>query len=147
MNRNEFQQYLDSLPTKLNEGGVKKVLKLQESVKINLYPGKMGVDIEGDPDSSDKVITVPLSKLVRNEPAAKMLKTGSKQTVKDLHAAIKKGTEMDPLLVMQDGDKYKILDGHHRYTALKLAKKDEAKVIVVPEKDITKVDKEGNPLK
>lgn len=147
MNRKEFNNYLDSLPGKLNEGGVRKIMKLQESVKINLYPGKMGVDIEGDPDSSDKVITVPLTDLIRNEPATKMLKSGSKQTVKDLAAAIKRGTEMDPLLVMQDGAKYKILDGHHRYTAMKLTGKDKARVIVVPKEDITKVDKEGNPLK
>jgi len=147
MNRNRFQEYLDSLPTRLNESGVKKIMKLQEAVKINLYPGKMGVDVEGDPDGSEAVVELPLSDIHLNEPASKMFKTDSKKNVLQLKKVLDSGKDLDPILVMKDSTGYKILDGHHRYTASKLAKRDTINAIVIPAEDITKVDSEGNPLK
>ena len=121
---------------------------LNEIIKINLYPGKKGVDVDfvnKDIKDAPKV-QIPLGKLVRNEPAVKMKTPESIESIKSLASAYKKGRKMDPILVRKKGDKFQILDGHHRYTAAKLAGIKDINAIIVPDKDITPVDNNGNPL-
>ena len=121
---------------------------LNETIKIGLYPGKKGVDV----DASDKDIEnapkvqIPLSKLVRNERAIKMKSPESIKNIKALASVYSKGRKMDPILVRKKGDKFQILDGHHRYTAAKLAGLKDINAIIVPDKDITPVDDNGSPL-
>jgi hypothetical protein len=49
-------------------------------------------------------------------------------------------------LVRKKGDRFQILDGHHRFTAAKLAGLKDINAIIVPDENITPVDKDGNPL-
>jgi len=121
---------------------------LNEVIKINLYPGKKGVDVDfANKDIKDAPkVKIPLDKLLRNEPAEKMKTPESIETIKNLAAAYKKGKKIDPILVRKKGDKFQILDGHHRFTAAKLAGLENINAIIVPEENITPVDNDGNVL-
>jgi len=121
---------------------------LNEVIKINLYPGKKGVDVDfANKDIKDAPkVKIPLDKLLRNEPAEKMKTPESIETIKNLATTYKKGKKIDPILVRKKGDKFQILDGHHRFTAAKLAGLENINAIIVPEENITPVDNDGNVL-
>jgi hypothetical protein len=122
--------------------------ELSEEIKVALYPDRKGVDV----DSSDKDIKnapkvqIPLEKLFRNERAVKMKSPEAIKNIKNLAVMYKKGKKLDPLLVRKKGDRFQILDGHHRFTAAKLAGLKDINAIIVPDENITPVDKDGNPL-
>lgn len=122
--------------------------ELSEEIKVALYPDRKGVNV----DSSDKDIKnapkvqIPLEKLFRNEPAAKMKSPEAIENIKNLIVMYKKGKKLDPLLVRKKGNRFQILDGHHRFTAAKLAGLKDINAIIVPDEAITPVDKDGNPL-
>ena len=122
--------------------------ELSEEIKVALYPDRKGVDV----DSSDKDIKnapkvqIPLEKLFRNERAVKMKSPEAIENIKNLVVMYKKGKKLDPLLVRKRGDRFQILDGHHRFTAAKLAGLKDINAIIVPDENITPVDKDGNPL-
>lgn len=121
---------------------------LNEAIKIALYPGKKGVDVDfinKDIKDAPKV-QIPLDKLFRNEPAEKMKTPESIESIKDLAAMYKKGKKIDPILVRKKGNRFQILDGHHRFTAAKLAGLADINAIVVPEENITPVDNDGKVL-
>ena len=121
---------------------------LSEEIKVALYPDRKGADV----DFSDKDIKnapkvqIPLEKLFRNEPAAKMKSPEAIENIKNLIVMYKKGKKLDPLLVRKKGNRFQILDGHHRFTAAKLAGLKDINAIIVPDEAITPVDKDGNPL-
>ena len=123
--------------------------ELSEDIKVALYPGNKGVDV----DSSDEDIKnalkvqIPLEKLFRNEPSGKMKSPESIENIKNLAVMYKKGKKIDPVLVRKRGNRFQILDGHHRFTAAKLAGLKDITAIIVPDEDITPVDKDGNLLK
>jgi hypothetical protein len=122
--------------------------ELSEEIKVALYPDRKGVDV----DSSDKDIKnapkvqIPLEKLFRNERAVKMKSPEAIENIKNLAVMYKKGKKLDPLLVRKRGDRFQILDGHHRFTAAKLAGLKDINAIIVPDENIIPVDKDGNPL-
>jgi hypothetical protein len=60
------------------------------------------------------------------------------KNIKALASVYSKGKKMDPILVRKKGDKFQILDGHHRYTAAKLAGLSSLNAIIVPDENITK---------
>lgn len=122
---------------------------LNEAIKIALYPGKKGVDVDStkeDIKDAPKVL-IPLDRLFRNEPAKKMKAPESIESVKNLAAKYKKGKKIDPILVRKRGNKFQILDGHHRFTAAKLAGLKNINAIIVPEENITPVEDDTNPIK
>jgi hypothetical protein len=123
--------------------------ELNEEIKVALYPGNKGVDVdstEEDIKAAPKV-QIPLEKLFRNEPAEKMKSPESIENIKNLATMYKKGREMDPILVRKKGSRFQILDGHHRFTAAKLAGLKNINAIIVPDENITPVDTDGNTLK
>jgi ParB-like nuclease domain len=121
---------------------------LNEEIKVALYPGNKGVDVDStanDIKNAPKV-QIPLEKLFRNEPAKKMKSSESIENIKNLAAMYKKGKKIDPILVRKKGSRFQILDGHHRFTAAKLAGLKDITAIIVPDENITPVDKDGNLL-
>jgi ParB family chromosome partitioning protein len=116
--------------------------EIKEDIKIVLY--NKGKDVGADLDFSDEDIEnapkvqIPLSKLVRYEPAIKMKSPESIKIVKRLVSKYKSGETIDPILVRKKGNKFQILDGHHRYTAAKLAGLSSINAIIVPDENITK---------
>jgi hypothetical protein len=109
-----------------------------ENIKVKLYPGGLGADVDYDEEEFNQLPTktISLDQLVLNEPASKMKQPKSKATLKRFIKSIKSGETIPPIIVRKLGDKYQILDGHHRYFAFKLLNKDNIKAIIVDSKDI-----------
>ena len=113
---------------------------LKEAIKVALYPGEKGVDIDSSDEDIENApkVQIPLSRLFRNEPVVKMKTPESTEVIKQLITKYKNGKAVDPILVRKKGNKFQILDGHHRYTAAKLAGLSSINVIIVPDENITK---------
>jgi len=107
-------------------------------LKVSIYPKGQGVDIDDPTGELEKatILTLPMANLVTNEPASKMKQPDSKITLKNLMKAIRDGEKIPPIVVRKLGDKYQILDGHHRYFAMKALGLKNAKVVIVPNEDI-----------
>lgn len=114
---------------------------IKEIIKIKMYPGNQGVDVDMDKSDSAEYKSYPkkeisIEDLVLNEPASKMKSDESVKNLKGLVKLLKSGKKLDPILVRQVGDKYQILDGHHRYFANKIVGNKSISSIVIPEEDI-----------
>lgn len=113
-------------------------------LKITVYPKQQGVDVD-DPEGeleTAPTVSIPLDKLVLNEPATKMQSPESKRNLKSLIKAIKVGEPLPPIVVRKLGNKYQILDGHHRYFAMKALGVKNAKAVIVAPEDIELTDKD-----
>jgi ParB-like chromosome segregation protein Spo0J len=125
-------------------------MKLMDILKevVNLYPGKMGADVNLTKKDYKKYKTVDIDikKLVRNEPLIKMKTAEAQKNIMNLMAIIKTGQKMDPVVVIPNGSNYKIVDGHHRFTAYQRLGITKVPCIIIPEDQVTKVDKKGNPI-
>ena len=84
MNRIEFNDYLDSLPTRLNESEVRKIMKLQESVESNeldlsALKGMVG-DIEDELEKAptNEIVGLATAALIASVPG--ILNTVAKAT-------------------------------------------------------------------
>ena len=109
-----------------------------EDIKVKLYPGGLGADVDYDEEEFKQLPTkiISLDQLVLNEPASKMKQPKSKATIKRLIKSLRAGEEVSPIIVRKLGDKYQILDGHHRYFAFKALDKDNIKAVVVDPEDV-----------
>lgn len=107
-------------------------------LKIIVYPKDQGVDVDDPEGELEKAPTtiLPLDSLILNEPAAKMKSPESRKTLKSLMKALKDGKTLPPLVVRKLGDGYQILDGHHRYFAMKALDIKNTKAVIVPPEDI-----------
>lgn len=80
-------------------------------------------------DETTKVIEIPLSKLKPNEWNPNEMPT---KLLNNLASNIEEKGFLQPILVVEDDDGfYKIIDGEHRYHALRLLDKEKAMCIVV----------------
>jgi hypothetical protein len=113
-------------------------------LKITVYPKQQGVDVddpEGELETAPTTI-LSLDSLILNEPAAKMKSPESRKTLKSLMKALKDGETLSPLVVRKLGDRYQILDGHHRYFAMKALDIKNTKAIIVAPEDIKVTDQD-----
>jgi hypothetical protein len=90
---------------------------------------------DGDLEKADKV-SVPLSKLKFNQPKSDEKEKEYQDKVDGIKKHYKKDKKVMPMLVHKVKGGYEIIDGHHRYTALKQMGIKNAKVIIVPEKNV-----------
>jgi hypothetical protein len=65
-----------------------------------------------------------------------MKSSESRKTLKSLMKALKDGQTLPPLVVRKLGDRYQVLDGHHRYFAMKALDIKNTKAVIVPPEDI-----------
>jgi hypothetical protein len=110
--------------------------------KIKLYtdPNYYGAMV-GDYRASGPVVNIPTNKLVGFEPDKKMELPKSKANVDKIVAGLEKGDKLPPILVRKYNNGYQVVDGHHRFWAYKLLKKDSIPAQIVPDKDIEELDK------
>jgi hypothetical protein len=110
--------------------------------KIKLYtdPSYYGAMV-GDYKASGPVVNIPTNKLVGFEPDKKMELPKSKANVDKIVAGLEKGDKLPPILVRKYNNGYQVVDGHHRFWAYKLLKKDSIPAQIVPDSDIEEVGK------
>jgi hypothetical protein len=115
------------------ERPVNEVIDRSNKLKISIYPNQQGVDID-DPEEYLKTLSpleIPLSQLRLNEPASKMKQPESRKQLKKFIDKIRRGMNINPIVVRKLDDKYQILDGHHRFFAHKALGLDKIKAVVV----------------
>lgn len=120
-----------------------QLVSLSEKIKAKIEKGQASkYDWDaGDIDNAPKV-NIPLDKLKPNQPLSDEKYKEYQVKVDSIIAKYKKNKSLMPILVhkMKNGT-YKIIDGHHRWTALKQMGKKTAKCIIVPRKDVKYVKK------
>ena len=120
-----------------------QLVSLSEKIKAKIEKGQASkYDWDaGDIDNAPKV-NIPLDKLKPNQPLSDEKYKEYQVKVDSIIAKYKKNKSLMPILVhkMKNG-MYKIIDGHHRWTALKQMGKKTAKCIIVPRKDVKYVKK------
>ena len=67
----------------------------------------------------------------------------AKENVKKILSGLASNADIPPILVRKYKGGYQVLDGHHRFWAYKVAKKDSIPARIVPDKDIEEVGKES----
>jgi len=110
---------------------------LNEKIKVNIQKG-LGAEFnweEGDISKYPKV-NVPLKALKPNQPIEDEKEKEYQDKVDDIILKYKKNKSLMPIVVHKLKKGYKIVDGHHRWTALRQMGKKTAKCIVVPNKDV-----------
>ena len=113
--------------------------------KVKLYtdPSYFGAEVDDTGFDSLPVVNIPTNRLVGFEPDSKMQQPKAMANVKNILAGLEQGDNIPPILVRKYKNGYQVLDGHHRFWAYKVAKKDTIPARVVDPKDIEEVGKQG----
>ena len=113
--------------------------KAEPAVTVFTNPANQGAMIR-QAAQAYPVTKLPLSKLKVNEPDSKMSYPGNRLNIMGMVDTIKKGGELPPIIVVPKNFSYTILDGHHRYTAYKMAGVNEVPVKILDPKDVKYTD-------
>ena len=113
--------------------------------KVKLYtdPNYFGAEVDDTGFDSLPVKNISINQLIGFEPDSKMQDPKAKANVKKILAGLEAGNPIPPILVRKYKDGYQVLDGHHRFWAYKVAKKDTIPARIVDPKDIEEVGKQG----
>lgn len=99
----------------------------------------IGAIVDGNEEEFDEknAINIPLDMLFKNQPDDQGDREKSyNKMVADISKKIKNNKKFRPLIVVKEGKKYRIIDGHHRYDAFKKLGKEKIKCVVIPEKNV-----------
>lgn len=129
-----------------------QLIILTEKLRANVIGKDDGAEVNWDKDSEiskKKEVDIEISKLVYHQPVKDEKDKGYQKIVKSLMKKYETKDYVDPLFVYPYGKgKYKILDGHHRVSALKELGRDKVNCIVVPKENVEhKDDFTKNPSK
>lgn len=93
----------------------------------------------GDIDNAKKFL-VPLSMMIPNQTDEKgnidMSTTNDQKRLKNIINKIKKGGSTPPILLHKVKDGFLVVDGHHRYEALKQMGKKYGLSVIIPSKNV-----------
>ena len=80
---------------------------------------------------------IPIEMLISNQPIEDEKDKGYMKSVRSIIKKYREGTNVMPLFVhkMKDGN-YKIIDGHHRWTALRVLGMKRIRCIIVPNSNV-----------
>ena len=90
-----------------------------EGKEITMYtnPEWFGADVDKHYYRKQPSKYIPIDKFVPWEPADKMLDPASAKTMQKFMDKIQAGKKLNPIVAIPKGNKYLIVDGHHRYFA------------------------------
>ncbi len=115
---------------------------LSEKIEVKIKK-LMGADFDwkdGDINKYPKV-NIPIKDMFSNQPIKDEKDKEYQDKVDSIIRKYKKNKSLMPIFVHKMKGGYKIIDGHHRWTALKQMDRKIAKCIVVPNKDVKYVKK------
>ena len=120
---------------------LKFILETTTPKRVTIWtnPDYLGADIHRDNHDDLPNENLEIGSIQGIEPEDKMKDPSSNENMRNIANAITsgKGNTIPPILVMRDKSKgYKILDGHHRYHAHRLANSTHITAKVVPEEQI-----------
>ena len=88
-------------------------------IKLSTNPSDYGAYVT-DKGTPEKTIELPISKITVFEPEDKFSDPDNAKNLKKIVQALKAGKTMPPILVRRQGNKFQVLDGHHRFMAYKM---------------------------
>lgn len=117
----------------LTESQVKNLFeKLSADVVKNdgavIYSDKK--DEDKDFKNRSLAVNLPLDKLFKNQKNED--NEDNSERVNGIIKAIKGKKKLEPIVVVKEGEKYRILDGNHRYQAYKKLGRENVKCLVIP---------------
>ena len=120
----------------LTESQLRKIVNEKLSADVVKGDGAIIYSDEKDEDKDFKniksAINIPLDKLFKNQKNED--EENNSERVEGIIKAIKEKKKLEPIIVVKEGEKYRILDGNHRYQAYKKLGKEKAKCLVVSKK-------------
>ncbi len=124
----------------LSESQIKRLIKEELSADVVINRG--GIIYTDDKDGNelkDKKLIVRLSidKLIKNQKTKDEDKVDYKKRIDGIIKTLKDKKKLTPIIAYKDGNKYRIIDGNHRYEAYKKLGKDKIDAIIIPKKNVT----------
>ena len=124
----------------LSESQIKNLIKEELFADVVRNHGAIvSTDDEDADELNDKklIVSLSLDNLIKNQKTEDEDKVDYKERINGIVKALKSKKKLGPIVVFKDGDKYRILDGNHRYEAYKKLGKDKIDSIVIPKKNVT----------
>lgn len=114
-----------------------QVMSLSEKIKVQIEKGEAAkFNWEAGDIADAPKVHISLTKLYPNQPLDDEKYKDYQDKVDGIIAKYKKNKSLMPIFVHKIKRGYRIIDGHHRWTALKQMGKKTAECIVVPAKDV-----------
>lgn len=112
-------------------------------IKATLYtdPNYYGATVQVPKKIQEPIVRIPTNMISVFEPDVKFDHPKYAANLERIKAAIKKGTSLPAILVRRLGNKYQVVDGHHRFKAYRDLKIKQIPARIVLPKNITVVDK------
>jgi len=87
-------------------------------IRLSHDPNDFGAYVT-DRGLPEKIVSIPVGKITTFEPDEKFKDPENNKNLKKILMALKAGKTLPPILVRRQGQKYQVLDGHHRFHAYK----------------------------
>jgi hypothetical protein len=122
----------------LTESQLQNIIKEKLSANVVKGDGAVIYSDEKDEDidfkNTKSAIDIPLKKLFKNQKGED--EKDNSERVEGIIKAIKEKKDIEPIIVVKEGDKYRILDGNHRYQAYKKIGDETVKCLVIPKNKV-----------
>ena len=118
----------------------------EASITLYTDPDYFGADVDDAMLQTLPVVNIPLDQLTGYEPEEKMNSPEARANVKRIIAGLKQGAAIPPILVRRWKGDYQVLDGHHRFYAYKLAKKETIPARIVPDDEIETINESSGDI-
>jgi hypothetical protein len=122
-----------------------QLIFLTEKLRANVIGKDDGAEVNWDKESEiskKKEVMIDIDKLIYHQPVKDEKDKGYQKIVKSLMKKYEEKDYMDPLFIYKHGKgTYKILDGHHRVSALKKLGRDKVNCLIVPKENVEHKDK------
>ena len=112
----------------------------ENKITLNHDPNDFGAHINGD-FNHIKETSAPVHSISGFEPEDKMTRPESQQKIKSMTQDISSGQKMPPVLVRQHNNGFQVLDGHHRFHAMKQSGLGAIPIKIVPSESISEINK------
>jgi len=117
-------------------------------IRATLYtdPSYYGASVQVPKKIQEPVVLLPTNKIDVFEPDAKFNNPKHAANLERIKAAILKGVKLPAILVRRVGQKYQVVDGHHRFKAYRNLNIKQIPARIVKSQNIAVVDKSSSPV-
>lgn len=122
----DYINYLQSQELSMNE---------TSRVKLSTDPEYFGATVN-DANPLERIVSIPVNKIDVFEPDDKFDDPQNAKNLHNIRAALKKGAKLPPILVRRQGQRFQVLDGHHRFKAYRMAGLKEIPARIVSKSNV-----------
>ena len=117
-----------------------KLREITETSRVTLStdPKNYGATVN-DTSPLEPVVSIPVNKIDTFEPDDKFNDSYYAKNLQNIVAALKKGKKLPPILVRRQGQRFQVIDGHHRFMAYRILKLKEIPARIVVKSNIKEI--------